>query len=74
MLNDGKFMTPHEVGKWFSFSARTIRAWIHAGELKAWTRFPQRGRPRFLVDPVDLLEFVERHLVRPVMPLAKATA
>ena len=57
------YMTTREIAELFKVSEATVRAWIHAGELRA-IRF---GR-EFRVAVKDLEAFVEAHATRSQNP------
>jgi len=59
-------LTPPELARQLGVAPETIIAWIHAGELRAIdvSRNPGIGRPRYRIDPTDLIAFEANREVR----------
>ena len=57
-------LSPPEVARRWGVSAEKVIAWIRSGELRAIDAATHRGgRPRYLVDLVDLAEFEAKRAV-----------
>jgi hypothetical protein len=63
--------TPAEVGRFLRVNGDRVRDWIRRGEMGALNLAPRRcGRPRYIILPEHLAEFVRRH--RAATPAAKS--
>jgi len=59
-------LTPPEVGRRWGISPEKVVGWIRSGELRAINVATRRGgRPRFLIDIVDLAAFEAARAVSP---------
>lgn len=66
-------LTPPQLAKLWGISPNTIVSWIRSGQLRAIdisTR-PGIGRPRYLIDRRDIVEFEERRQVKPPEPVRR---
>jgi transposase len=64
-----KGSTPREVARMLRVSADRVRRWIVAGELGAIDTSPARcGRPRYVVLPQHLSEFIASRRAAPAPP------
>jgi len=65
MIDAPRKLTPPQVAKTYGVSPERIIAWIRAGELVAIdvSGRPGVGRPRFRIDPADLVAFDARRAV-----------
>ena len=58
-------LTPPQIAEQLSVKADTVRAWIAAGELRAFSVGEETGRKRWRVWLVDLEAFIARRANRP---------
>lgn len=66
-------MTPNELARVLRVSPDRVRHWIQSGELKAIDTSDRRcGRPRFVILPAALEEFIRsRSVAAPPKPAAR---
>ena len=59
-------LTPPQIALEYRVKPQTVLDWIRAGELRAIdVAKPGSRRPRFRIDPADLLAFEQRRLAGP---------
>jgi excisionase family DNA binding protein len=59
-------LTPPQIAAQLGVSPDKVLAWIRSGELRAFNAATcPHGRPRWLIDEVDLLAFERRRAARP---------
>ena len=66
-----KMLTPPEVAKIERVDPETVRKWIKAGELVAFSVADRDGQPRWRIRPADLRAFEERRQAIPPAPVKK---
>ncbi|MHC4404506.1 MAG: helix-turn-helix domain-containing protein [Planctomycetota bacterium] len=57
-------LTPPQVAKRYRVNSETVIGWIKSGQLRAIdvSKNPGVGRPRYRIDPTDLIAFENRRL------------